>query len=259
MLVGRWSRFAETNHRLRRNRDAHSRRARSRLVACVTDGSAVPFQAALAALIKGQRSTASPDAPAQSASGRLMRSHVQLGVSPPPLPTPATYSRPRLLRGQLWQQRLRSGNDAAATTARANAASYESSPASSAAGRPLTTQCRLSPARSFRRRAGAQCRWHEVALVEHERCLGILSWPRAANFGSGDGLCPVLLESCITGVATETLRGRALRASRRRHSRSGVAGDACRRRPSAARPGRCPHESLAAHARGTGGSAAPKG
>jgi len=46
--------------RLRRNRDAHSKRAPLRLVTCVTDGSAVPFQAALATLIKGQRSTAPP-------------------------------------------------------------------------------------------------------------------------------------------------------------------------------------------------------
>ena len=82
---------------------SHSRCAPSRLVACATDGIALPFHDALAALIKGQRSTASPDAAAQSVSGRLMRSHVHFGVSPPPLRGPETYSRARLLRGQLWQ------------------------------------------------------------------------------------------------------------------------------------------------------------
>ena len=125
--------------RLRRNRDAHSRRAPSRLVACVTDGSAVPFQAALAALIKGQRSTASSDAAAQSFSGRLMRSHVHFSVSPRRCAVLGRTARSAPSPTAVATQRLRNGNDADATTARADAASYESSPASSAAGRPLTT------------------------------------------------------------------------------------------------------------------------
>jgi hypothetical protein len=37
-------------------------------------------------------------------------------------------------------QRLRNGNDADATTAHANTAPYENSPAYSAAGRPLATK-----------------------------------------------------------------------------------------------------------------------
>jgi len=60
---------------------AHARRASSRLVGCATDSSAVPFDAALATLIKGQRSTASADAAAQPVSGRIMRRHDDLGVS----------------------------------------------------------------------------------------------------------------------------------------------------------------------------------
>ena len=70
----------------------------------LTNGGAVSSPSTLAPLMKrAERSTASADAAAQSVSGRPMRSHVHDGVSPPPLRRPRTYSRPRLLRGQLWQ------------------------------------------------------------------------------------------------------------------------------------------------------------
>ena len=67
-----------------------------------------------------------------------------LGVSPPPLPRPGTYSCPRSFADSCgnttpreWQRRRR-------TTARTKAAPYESAPASFAAGRPLTTRSGLT-------------------------------------------------------------------------------------------------------------------
>ena len=60
----------------------------------------------------------------------------------------------------------------------------------------------------------------------------------------------------LTGAAAETRRGHAQPACRKRLSRSLAADDACRRRPSGARPTHCPGRSRAVRAPGSGESEA---